>query len=110
MPASGRGGSARGGTCLWSRGVSAPRGCLPLLLGGGGVSQHTMRQTPPSVNRILDVFDLQNVLQTELYTLKEVESEETKVHGSPTSEYPSVSDSLLYTRALDIPSIPRNVC
>ena len=37
------------------RGVSAPGGCL--LLGGvcyGGVSQHALRQTPPTVNRMTD--------------------------------------------------------
>ena len=32
------------------RGVSAPGGSAPAL-GGGGVSQHALRQTPPPVDR-----------------------------------------------------------
>ena len=45
--------SAPGGCLLWGvsasqgeRGVSASGGCLLLLL-GGGVSQHALKQTPP---------------------------------------------------------------
>ena len=46
-----------GGICSW--GVSAPGGSAPVggsaLVGGGGVSQHALRQTPsPPVDRILD--------------------------------------------------------
>ena len=41
-----RGVSAQGGVCSWGGGVCS-RGGVCLLWGGGVVSQHALRQTPP---------------------------------------------------------------
>ena len=59
-------GSGHGGGCLvpggaWPGGTSGSGGCLVLggawSQGGGVVSQHALRQTPPPVNRIADACE-----------------------------------------------------
>ena len=47
------GGGGSGPWGIWSWGILVPGGCLSGPRGGGVVSQHALRQTPP-VNRILD--------------------------------------------------------